>query len=328
MFLEFDGNMANDQFISILVLSYFRPEMTLELLRSIHSHADFPFEIILHDDHSDNPVQDRIYNEMKELCSTIIFGQGNVNMGFASSANRGTALCNSKYVLLLNNDCLMVNPCFQLVKQILDVPYVASVGPREVVQQQPGSLHGSRAIVSANNQAFTLSNLPNGAGVFAFKKDAWFDLGGFPQVYNNGGDIAFIFSLLRKGWFHAGFPISPEGNPAYRTFRNLDQENDCKNTTSHIRNFDQAYPRIFPFCNRQEWFYAQCEERRCRRYPLSQEQYLAERGHHNIDYWSKWADNSYDANGGINWEKLEDFGQSKWREQIDADIQRWKSLGA
>lgn len=328
MFLEFDNHMANNEFVSILVLSYFRPEMTLELLRSLHAHADFPFEIILHDDHSDGWVQDRIYGEMKELCSTVVLGQGNVNMGFASSANRGTALCNSKYVLLLNNDCLMVNPCFQMVKQILDVPYIASVGPRDTIHLQPGADHGGRAVAYSNGQAFTLSNLPNGSGVFAFKKEAWFDLGGFPQVYNNGGDIAFIFSLIRKGWFHAGFSVSPDGAPAYRTFRNLDQENDCKNTTSAIRNFDEAYPRVFPMCNRAAWFHAQCEERRARRYPLSQEQYLSDRGHHNIDYWSKWADSSYDGKGGINWEVLEDFGQGKWKDQIDADIQAWKNLAA
>jgi len=46
-----------------------------------------PFEIILHDDHSDEWVQDKIFKEMKNLCSTVILGQGDVNMGFASSAN-------------------------------------------------------------------------------------------------------------------------------------------------------------------------------------------------------------------------------------------------
>ncbi len=327
MFLDFDSPMANNEFISIMVMSYFRPEMTLALLRSLHSLADFPFEIILHDDHSDGWVRDRVYGEMRELCSTMILGQGDVNMGFAAAANRGTALCNSKYVLLLNNDCLMVNPCFQQIKQVLDVPYIASTGVRDIIHKVPGAPHDDRPIVHANGQSFLLSNLPHGSGAFAFKKDVWFEHGGFPQVYNNGGDIAFLFSLLKRGWFHAGDLISPDGQPSYRAFRNLDQENGYKATTSQHRNFDQAYPRIFPFCNRQAWFYEECEKRRVRRYPLSQEQYLSDRGHHNIDYWGKWSANGYDGNGGINWDALEDFGQSKWRDQIDADIQAWKNLG-
>lgn len=330
MFLQFDQDMANDKFMSVMVLSYFRPEMTLNLLRSIHQHADMPFEIILHDDHSDEWVQDRIYQEMKDLCSTVILGQGRVNMGFASSANRGTALCNSKYVLLLNNDCLMINPCFQMIKDILDTPYIASVGPREILVKERGELHSNRPIVLSNGRAFTLANLPNGAGVFAFRKDVWEQHRGFPQVYNNGGDIAFIFSLLKRGYFHAGFPIALRENagepgPLY-TFRNLDQENDCKETTSHIRHFDEAYPRIFPYCLDEQAFALKCHRRRERRYPLSQEQYLSPEGHHNIDYWTKWIEQGWDSEGGIAWDRLRDFGQSKYRDQIEADIRAWKEL--
>ncbi|KKL22813.1 hypothetical protein LCGC14_2431670 [marine sediment metagenome] len=325
MFLKYDEQMANDKFVSIMVMSFFRPEMTLELLKSIHKLADFPFEVILHDDHSDEWVQNKIYNEMRSLCSTVVLGQGNVNLGFASAANRGTALCNSDYVLLLNNDCLISKPCFKMIKEVLDTPYIASMSPREIRNATPGAADSSRAVVHRNGHSFSLSNLPGGSGAFAYRKACWFENGGFPQVYDNGGDIAFIFSLIKRGYFHAGWMISTDGDDA-PAIRNIDFENKYINATAGIRNFNEAYPRIFPYCHQSQEFAIACELRRQRRYPLSQEQYLAPRGHHNIDYWSKWADSSYDGKGGINWEVLEDFGQRKWREQIDADIQAWKSL--
>lgn len=326
MFLKFDGEMANDKFISIMIMSYFRPEMTLELLRSIHAlEVDMPFEIIVHDDHSDSWVQDKLYGEMRDMCSTLILGQGNMNLGFASSANRGTALCNSDYVLLLNNDCLLSKPCFKMIKDILDVPYIGTMSPREIRGAGAGEICPSRAVAYRNGAAFALSNLPGGSGAFAYRKSTWQEHGGFPQVYNNGGDIAFVFSLLRKGYFHAGWPVSI-GTDNYSAIRNIDHENNYSKSTGSIRCFDEAYPRIFPYCHQTDAFQWACHQRRERRYPLSQEQYLAPAGHHNIDYWSKWADNSTDGQGNIVWENMKEWGQDKWREQVDADIQAWKNL--
>ena len=66
--------------------------------------------------------------------------------------------------------------------------------------------------------------------------------------------------------------------------------------------------------------------RRERRYPLSQEQYLSDAGHHNIDYWSKWADKSTDGQGNIIWENMKEWGQDKWRDQVETDIRAWKAL--
>lgn len=324
MFLEFDGQMANDKFISIVVMSYFRPEMTLDLLKSIHQHADMPFEIILHDDHSDSWVQDSIYNEMRGLCSTIILGQGNVNMGYSSAANRGVSLCNSDYILLFDNDCILTQPCFKIIKDVLDVPYVGSMSPRDLIGEAPGAAHASRAIVKTKEHSFTLSCLP--CGTFAFKKDVWFEIGGFPQVYSNGGDISFLFNLLRHGYFNAGTVVSPTGE-SFSTIVNVDQITGYKKATGGIRNFDQAYPRIFPFSSDTASFQNACHQRRARCHPFSQEQYLAEGGYHNIGYWDGWANDSQDGKGNIVWEQIGDWGHIKWRDDVDAAIRAWKELG-
>jgi glycosyltransferase involved in cell wall biosynthesis len=318
VFLKFDGPMANDKFISIITMSYFRPEMTLDLLKSIHAKADMPFEIILHDDHSDDWVQDKIYSEIRGLCSTVILGQGNVNMGYSSSANRGIALCNSDYVLLIDNDCVITRPCFQMIKDVLDVPYVGSMSPREIIG---GDIEKRRPVVKFKNRSFSLSNLP--CGSFAFKKAVWQEVGGFPQVYSNGGDISFLHTLLQRGYFNAGNVISSTGE-SFTTIRNIDQETGYPNATSGIRNFDQAYPRIFPYCHDVRTFHNECHIRRSRRHSFSHEQYLAEAGIHNIAYWDKWMNDCYAGIGSINWDNIGDFGHIKWRDRIEADIKTWK----
>ena len=326
MFLKFDGHMANDKFISIMVLSFFRPEMTLELLKSIHANADMPFEIILHDDHSDAWVQSKIYKEMRGLCSTVILGQGDINMGYSASANRGTALCNSDYVLLLNNDCLITKPCFKMIKSVLDVPYIATMSPKEVRGMVGGSVDPNRAIASNGEYAFSLAQISRGSDAFAYKKSTWYEHGGFPQVYNNGGDISFIFSLTRRGYFHAGWIVDPD-EKSDQPIRNIDWENDYSNATAGIRPFDESYPRIFPYCHQGAAYQAESHRRRERRYPLSQEQYLSPAGHHNIDYWSKWADNSHDGQGNIVWENVKEWSHDKWQKEVEADIKTWKALG-
>lgn len=322
MFLKFDPPVANDSFVSVMIMSYFRPEFTLELLRSIHQNADMPFEIILHDDHSPHDMQDKIFREMKMYCSTMVFGQGEVNMGFNASANRGTALCNSDYVILINNDCLMTGPCFKLIKDVLDIPYIGCFGPRDVVNPPVlGEPNGSYVSVNRNGRQFGLGPNASGSGVFAYKKSTWEKIGGFPQAYMNGGDISFMFSLLRHGYFHGHTPVL--GNT---TFRNIDQENGTKDTTSQHRNYDQSYPRVFPYClYGTDWVMANLE-RRHRRYPESHQQYLDPAGMHNIDYWHRYFVGAQDGQYNYDWSKLTEWGQAQWKDQIEADIAAWKAL--
>jgi glycosyltransferase involved in cell wall biosynthesis len=76
-----------DQFISIVISSFYRPFYLKRCLESIHKHADMPFEIIVHDDGSGQAERDQIYRDLSPLISTLILNLGG-NMGLNVSANR------------------------------------------------------------------------------------------------------------------------------------------------------------------------------------------------------------------------------------------------
>ena len=134
MHIRFPGDLASDKFISIVVLSYKRPDMTMNLINSIHKHADLPFELIVHDDSS--PADDKriLYEHLEQMSSLVLTG-GELNMGLSATFERGVSLCSSDYVLCLNNDMIMTGPGFQRIVKVLQCPYVGAFGPWQVAKE-------------------------------------------------------------------------------------------------------------------------------------------------------------------------------------------------
>jgi len=312
MFLDFDKPLATDQFISIVVLSYMRPDHTRNLLESIHQYADMPFEIIVNEDASPRELRNQIY-QMHEMTSTCIFNTG-INMGFSASANKAVSLANSDYILFLNNDTLITRPCFKQIKEVLDIPYV---GTATAGMQRTEALSENVLLVKAGDHVLGLGSNPQAPGYFSFRKERWLENDGFPQVYNNGGDISFIYSLLQRGYFSATF--FQDGPDA---IRNIDREENFVNSTGQASPYDQSYPHIFGVPD--DAYKVASIERKNRRYPLSHDQYLEEHGIHNIGSWNKYFDAAKLGDGGYDWSKLEVFGQSIWRDLVDKHIDAYR----
>ena len=310
MFLNFDSPLSNTDFVSIVILSFIRPNHLRNLLESIHQHADLPFEIVISDDGSHLTGTDaQIFNECRKLSSTLIFNNG-MNMGFASSANKGTALANSEYILFMNDDTLMSGPSLRLIREVLSVPYVGSFGPWRGIAPLGGK--SSRVNVNLVSKTMQLSSLPSGSSIFAFKKSLWQKLGGFPQVYHNGGDIAFLHRMLQSGFFSVSNTV--EGPDL---FRNIDVEENYKHATYTCSPFDSSYPHIFGVPNLPQLHMSR--EERIRAY--SQEEYLKPYGLHNIDSWEKYLIQAkLDNKNDYDWSKLELFGQSVWKKEVQANL--------
>jgi hypothetical protein len=269
-----------------------------------------PFEIIVNDDGSHVVAADtQIFSECRKLCSTLIFNSG-VNMGFASSANRGVALANSRYVLLMNDDTLMSGPALRLVKLVLDRPYVGAFGPwaGEVDPVDTDSF----VHIQIGDNSFRLSGLPSGSSVFAFRKDLWQQIGGFPQVYHNGGDIAFLHRLCQSGFFAVRNDLV-----GVTPFRNVDVEENYRNATFTRSMFDSSYPQIFGVPNLAELHLARAK----RVYDFSHNEYLKEFGLHNTDSWYRYfAGAKLTGKNNYDWTKLSRFGQDAWRQYVEGDI--------
>ncbi len=256
------------------------------------------------------------------MCSSLIFSSPDrINLGMAASCNRAISLVNSKYVLLLNDDTKVLRPPFKKLKQVLDVPYVGSFGPWQCVKTaRPGAVvKGQQAPITANGVDFHLSTLPNGAGIFAFRKDAWLDVGGFPQVYTNAGDTCFMINLLKHGYFNASMYIGED-----EFFTNVDQMAGYEDPTAGKSPLDTSYPHIFGVPAQE--LAEQSEARRHRLYTYSHHNYYCDEGIVNHSWWHeeyfaksyKWETHSFD------WDVFR-FGQEKWRKQVEEDMAVWRS---
>lgn len=309
MFLKFDGQLTNDKFMSIVILSFTRPHMLKSLLESIHQYADMPFEIVVTDDAS-QMAGDSLPSDVfacKDLTSTMIFNNG-VNMGYAASANKGTALANSDYILFMNDDTLMTGPSLKMIKGVLDTPYIGSFGPwqGESIDER------SKVEVSVSGQPLHLYSLPSGSSIFAFKKSTWFELGGFPQVYHNGGDIAFLHKMCMCGYFAA-----QNFDQENVWFRNVDAEQGYQEATFTRSRFDSSYPQIFNVLNMEAGNIA----REKRVYDFSHAEYEKEFGLHNIDSWRNYfLDAKLGGENNYDWSKLSRFGQDQWKELVERDL--------
>lgn len=322
MFNTWDAPLAPDKFISIVVLSYTRPKYLKNLLQSIHEHADMPFEIVVNDDGSGRALEVEIFNECRHLCSTLIFSSPErINMGMAAACNRAIALTNSKYVLLLNDDTQMMRPgVLQKITKVLDIPYVGCFGPWQTVKNiTPGSVTAcNQAPVSSNGIDFHLSTLPNGAGIFAFRKEVWEQVRGFPQVYTNAGDTCFMIAAMKAGYFNASAFINDE-----EYFTNVDQLAGYVDPTAGKSPLDSSYPHIFGV----ESLPALCEDRRVRVFNYSHHNYYAPEGIVAHAWWDEhyfgraynWEKHNFD------WEFMQKFGHNKWQDQVERDLAAWRA---
>ncbi len=310
MFLKFDGHLTNDKFMSIVILSFTRPHMLKALLESIHAHADMPFEIVVTDDASQMAGESLPSDVFacKDLTTTMVFNNG-VNMGYAASANKGTALANSDYILLMNDDTLMSGPSMRVIKEVLDTPYIASFGP----WQGDGHDERDKVKVSVAGHPLNLYSLPSGSSIFAFKKSMWFELGGFPQVYHNGGDIAFLHKMCMNGYFAARNDVDQENV----VFRNVDVEQGYQEATFTRSMFDSSYPHIFNVPNMEAGNIA----REKRLYDFSHAEYEKEFGLHNLESWYQYfVEAKLEGKNNYDWAKLSRFGQDKWKELVERDL--------
>jgi len=250
-------------------------------------------------------------------------------MGLAASCNRAIALANSKYVLMLNDDCKMLGPGFRDISKVLDVPYIGSFGPWQCSQEViPGSItSGSTNAkeplvpVTANGIDFHLSHIPHGAGMFAFRKETWEEVRGFPQVYTNAGDTGFMIRLLMHRYFNACQFINRE-----ECFTNVDQMAGYQDPTACKSSLDSSYPHIFgiPLEN----LAMSCEKRKVRIYNYSHENYYSEAGDVNHMWFKQYFQDAREGvDHGYNWEVFERFGQSKWRNQVEKDLAAWRAKG-
>ncbi len=289
----------NPDFISIVITWFNRPIYINRVIDSIHKYADFPMEIIIHDDGSN---AETIFDlcKKRDKISTLVLNSG-YPIGLGESINRAISLASSKYILFLNSDCELIRPCFKEIISVLQKPYLGWVGFQDKYNNCP-------EFIETGNSKFSLLPSCGDGSHFAFRKEVWEHIGKFASDYTTGcSDCSFFFKSWDHGYFR-GHIITD------KPIKNISREEESGKNTTMGEYTELAYPRIFNVD-----YDKICEERKhyCySRFPTAQK----ERGYADMDYWRSYSRSLLPEYGtilNIDWLKAKKHGQDKWMNIIN-----------
>lgn len=207
--------------VSIIISAYNQYEYTLRCLNSIYCFVkDLDYEIILIDDASSDAtchIEDNIEN------INVIHNQS--NQGYIHSCNKGVSVARGQYLLLLNNDTMLINDAVTPLRNYLkENNRVAAVGSKIIMSN--GKIQNSGCKIFNGNQVCQIGNgqnplLPSfnsiddtidflcGASIMVPKK-IWNDVGGYDSIYGFGyaEDVDICFKIKHLGFDIAYIPQS------------------------------------------------------------------------------------------------------------------------
>ena len=94
--------------ISIIIVNYKTPELTINCIQSIYKHTKCSFEIIL----VDNNSQDGIEGVVSKKFPKVKLIQIGYNSGFAKANNEAIKIAQADFTILLNSDTVLVEDIF------------------------------------------------------------------------------------------------------------------------------------------------------------------------------------------------------------------------
>lgn len=183
---------ADSPKVSILLVLYNRAELTLACLRSILSMVKDDYEVII----VDNDSSDETAQVLDRIDGAVIV-KNNQNEGFLLACNAGAKIARGKYLLLLNNDAVLLDDSVNKAVQVFEQgDKIGAVGGKILLLD--GSLQEAGSIVWNDGsclgygrcdspekpQYMFQRNVDYCSGAFLMVPLALFDqLGGFDTVF-------------------------------------------------------------------------------------------------------------------------------------------------
>lgn len=224
-------------FVTIVVPSYNRFHYLKELVDSVHARADMPFEIIVHDDNSNDGCREKTLSELKDKVSSVILNNG-LQLGLAESINRATKIAGSNYIIMLNADCRFEYPVFRDIVNVLKCPFVGCISLVTMTRDNPNA-----TLVNEGTKFQFIRGIGAGCAL-AFRKDTFEEIGGwFSHITASSNcDVSFMIRLIKAGYFITALNVR-NNEPC---IRNLSTElKKCEDSTIARGYYDCSYPKIF-----------------------------------------------------------------------------------
>lgn len=306
-----EGLLQNDEFWTIVIPSLVRFEYLEKCIKSIEDQADMAYELIIHDDGSQDDTPGKIW-DMRSKISTIIYNTG-INFGLARSTNRMIQLAHSKYVLFMNTDAVIKKPCLKMLRDVLEKPYIGMVNVENTT-------NSSRMFKNRDTYFKINSGLSSGYAS-AIKKEAWQAVGGWDEEsFTGGSDGAFIGRMAQNGYFF-GICRGDGQCLVENTGAALTQEKGWRGSTSQfIHGLENAYPKLMkldgPYTNHQ---LAGKRHERCVDQIHARERNAADNCY--ISWWDHFYQTLVRQDGTIDWDfaAKEHPNVLKWKSSIEAE---------
>ncbi|QEL65874.1 hypothetical protein OTERR_23980 [Oryzomicrobium terrae] len=199
--------MVSDKIlISVCIANFNGEEILFECLDSIvRQVGDFSVEIIVHDDCS----TDGSLNLLHEVFPNVQVIVSKNNVGFCVANNRMVAAARGRYVLLLNNDAVLLQGALQTL-----LAYAESLGKQAILGLPQYAYGGGGLIDCGSDLDLFLNAVPNQhwrkgdvavviGACFWINKELWHELGGFPESFHALAEDTYLCCRARL----AGYPV-------------------------------------------------------------------------------------------------------------------------
>ncbi len=327
----------NDKLFSIVITTYSRPAYLKKALTTLKQTANFPYEVIVHDDGSPLQSHRQAVYDMSDDITMTIFNNGK-NMGLNESVNRCVEVASSKYILFICDDCFFEGSALREVCELLDKPYVGSVS-----LGQDGSMVEESELSTCSGPQCALTARIGKGSTTAFRKDVWEEVNGWDLRCTSGqSDNVFLHKIYKLGYWRVILPTKPTiliGNFVY------DEEYDP--SFPSMGGNDCSLPKLFGMSEEMYVMYNNYR-RESNQWWVDGERTLEDRpgyvgisfdgtkyaetrenpaaGLNDIPYWREYFGDifggdkhSTDAKK-INWEVSTRHGQDKWKDLICQDF--------
>ena len=289
-------------FLSVIIPSYNRFSYLQQLVDSIHAQADYPFELLVHDDNSRDGTKTLLPNLDNKLSATI-YSHG-FNFGLSESINRLVRLASSKYILMLNADLKIEQPIFQDTVNVLQNPYVGYLTFMSTYGEIPKAINSN-----GTNFMFT-RGLGSGCAM-AFRKDVWEQVDGWNNktVATGNADVSFMAKVIRNGYFPTSL-VKKTQTPLITNMSMLQQKG--QDSTIGRNPFDCSLPRLFNY----QPYMKQSQKRYDDAANAMQITYKEPEGEVNLHFWHTFMNELIKEDYTVDWEIAQKRGHARWKDQV------------
>lgn len=206
-----------NEYASVCILSYQRPNFVQEAIRTARQHANFPLEIIVHDDGSDFDVQQKLLVMMASgEISKLICNPPGQNQGVGEAVRAAFGAATGDWLVKADQDLLFKESWLRRAVGILENDINVAHASRERIGMVGLFHYDHEPCISSRMKSYQGPGFQLHrdfiSSAFVVKRDIWDELGGLWPTHSD----AFAEDVEWKGrLLHTGYALAlPDENLA------------------------------------------------------------------------------------------------------------------